>query len=130
MRKRKCPGFVAMPWEVLNSHAYFSLTFSAKAVLPFFLGKPKRFFNEKEYLTCEFSFSYQEAEKLGFSKATHSRNIQNLIEVGFIDPISKGGLRGTTKASSIFKLSLRYKEYGASGFKKVSWKSFIEDKTK
>jgi len=124
MRKRKCISFVAIPNEILTSKAFLGLPFSARASLPYFLGKPKLFFNQKEYYSTEFNFSYKEAETLGFAKATHARNIKALITHGFIDPISKGGLKGLSKSNSTFKISLRYKDFGRDNFGIVSWEEF------
>lgn len=124
MRKRKCISFVATPNDILTSKAYLDLPFSARASLIHFLGKPKIFFNQKEYYTTEFTFSYVEAEKLGFAKATHARNIKSLIANGFIDPVSKGGLRGNGKSNSMFKLSTRYMDFGKANFGNISWESF------
>ena len=124
MRKRKCIPFVAVSNELLTSKAYIDLPFSARTSLLYFLGKPKIFFNQKEFYSTEITFSYVEAESLGFAKATHAKNIKSLISNGFIDPVSKGGLKGLSKSTSTFKLSTRYKDFGKENFGKVNWESF------
>ena len=73
---------------------------------------------------AEFSFSYREAGKYGFSNGTFFKVIQDLMKFGFIDPIDKGGLRGESRSSSIFKLSERWKDYSKNDFEVISWKRF------
>ena len=126
-RDHKLPPFVALPWDVLNSKAYKDLPPSAGKALPYFLGKAKVPFNAPERYTIQFSFSYVEAKKYLFSNGTHNRNISRLMENGFIDPISKGGKRSFGMSSSLFKLSVRWKEYGTPNFKKVSWKEIMPE---
>jgi hypothetical protein len=47
------------------------------------------------------------------------------MRYGFIDPVKKGGLRGTGLTSSSFKLSRRWESYGTSAFKEIRWESFL-----
>lgn len=115
----RLPPFVPMTWELLNSKAYKALTPSAAKSLPYFIGKVKVPFNDPDKYTSQFCFTYSEAEAHGTANATHNAVIRDLIAKGFIDPISKGGLRWCGLTSSRFKLSTRWEEYGTSLFKEV-----------
>jgi hypothetical protein len=120
----KLPPFVALTWEMLNSKAYIDLPPSAAKVLPYFLGKPKFGYGDPQRYREEFHLSYAEASSYGFAIATHHRNISQLVEKGFIDPVDKGGLRGLGRSYSLFTISWRWKEYGKSDFQKISWRCF------
>lgn len=123
----RLPPFVALTWDLLNSQAYKDLPASAGKALPYFLGKVKVPFNALERCKIEFSFSYIEAGKYGFSTGTHSRNIARLMENGFIDPVYRGGKRSFGMSSSLFKLSSRWNDYGSPNFKKVSWQEIMPE---
>ncbi len=120
-------GFVALTWHMLNSQAYKELPFSAAKALPYFLGKVKVPHRDPKRLNEDFTFSYPEAVRLGFSRRTFSRVISSLIEHGFIDPVEKGGLRGYGCGYNVFKQSFRWKNYGKKDFKEISWKDFYAE---
>ncbi len=69
-------------------------------------------------------FPYDEGEKLGFASATFSRVIKELIEIGFIDPVEKGGLHGDGKSYNYFKLSKKWEARGKPEFKPCNWEGF------
>jgi hypothetical protein len=121
----KLPPFVALTWSLLNGKAYKDLPPSAAKALPYFLGKVKSNPNNPNRYWVEFSFSYTEANKLGFAFGTFSKIIQDLVSFGFIDPIDKGGLRSECKSCSVFKLSRRWELYGTNSFELLDWKCFI-----
>ena len=121
----KLPPFVPLTWEILNSKAYMGLKYSTAKALPYFLGKVKVPYSDPQKYVIEFSFSYTEARKYRFAIGTHHRVISELMEKGFIDPVSKGGLRGGGLSSSLFRLSKRWAAYGTPNFKKVKpWGQF------
>lgn len=124
-KMNKLPPFVAMDWKVLNSDAYKSLSHSSRASLPYWLGKPKKPFNDAENYEIDFKFPYAEAANYGFARATFARIIQEVISNGFVDPIRKGGLRGDGKSCSRFVLSRRWQNYGKPDFKKILWRQFV-----
>jgi hypothetical protein len=97
---------------------------AARAALPYFLGKPKAPFNRPDYYTVDFSFSYLEARRYGFARATFAKIIEQVMAHGFIDPIQKGGLRGFSKSCSTFRLSRRWEKFGSAEFSSVSWKEY------
>lgn len=123
-RKSKLPPFVAMSWELLNSKAYSVLTHSARACLPYWLGKPKAPFDRSEYFEKEFVFPYPEAQHYGFAKATFAKIIRELVAKGFIDPKDKGGLRGDGLSYNRFVLSKRWMKFNTPEFEEVSWSQF------
>lgn len=124
-RRNKLPPFVALTWEMLNSAAYKELSPSAAKCLPYFLGKVKTGPNDPQKYLSKFSFSYTEADKLGFAITTFYRVISGLMANGFIDPIDKGGLRGLSRSYNLFKLSTRWKTYGTPAFNKIEeWRCF------
>jgi hypothetical protein len=115
-------GFVALTWELLNSAAYRELPYSGAKALPYFLGKVRG--HGPERYDTEITFSYTEGQRYGFARATFSKAIQNLVRMGFIDPIDKGGLCSDGKSYNIFKLSRRWEKYGTDAFQPVDWGCF------
>lgn len=114
-------GFVALPWNVLNSKAYIALKPSSAKALPYFIGKGR---NMQRKDKIYFPFPYAEADRLGFAPATFSNLIKDLMGKGFIDPIDKGGLRSDGKSNNMFALSVRWDKYGEHDFEKVEWSTF------
>jgi len=129
MAKRKYrdlfPPFTAMFWEVLDSMAYHSLNYSARAALIDFFRKVKSGPKNPLRYQTEFAFSFKEALKLGYSKNTFSSVIKELTEVGFLDPSKKGSLRNHKGGGySKFRLSERWRFYGTDRFIKIRWNEF------
>lgn len=125
LRSKIPGGFVALPWEILNSRAYKELKPTAGKALPHFLGKVKVKYSDPQKFVSGFHFSYKEANRYGFANSTHHRIITELIAKGFIDPVDKGGLRGCGRSYNIFKLSQRWKDFGTPDFIKLKgWKAF------
>jgi hypothetical protein len=107
----RLPPFVAITWQLLNSMAYKKLPSSAAKALPYFLGKIKCTFRDPERYATEFTFSYPEGLRLGFSHSTFAKIIRDLETFGFIDWIVQGGMRGKGKGYNRFKLSDRWEHY-------------------
>ncbi len=122
-KTNRLPSFVALTWELLNSKAYIDLTHAAKGALPYFLGKIKS--HGLDRFDSNFSFSYSEAKRFGFARATFHRIICELIEKGLIDPVDRGGLRGAGGSYSYFKLSERWRRYGENDFVESCWRTFL-----
>lgn len=118
------PPFVTVTWEVLNSQAYIALPYSARACLPYWLGKPKAPVKSSDYYDKEFSFPYPEAKRYGFAAATFAKIIRELIDKGFVDPKDKGGLRSDGLGYNRFSLSRRWGKYGKPDFECRSWDEF------
>ncbi len=124
-KDKKLPPFVAIPWEMLNSRAYIDLKPSAAKALPYFWGKPHKRFDDPAQYETEIRFSYPEGKRLGFASATFSKIIQELMAKGFLDPVDKGGLRGSGKSYNVFKISRRWERYGKEDFETVVWRCFV-----
>lgn len=123
----KLPPFVALTWEMLNHKAYIDLPASAKGMLPYFIGKVRAGVRDPLHYTTGFTFPYSEAERYGCARKTFYNVIVALVEHGLIDPVEKGGLRGTGQSSSMFRLSARWKKYGTAGYHHLIWSKFGED---
>lgn len=133
-KQYKITYFVAVPWEILNSRAYKSLPPSAAKALPYFLGNKetqKIDFRDPSRCDVPFTFRYSEAERLGFAKRTFHQVLSDLMKFGFIDPVTKGGMRGCGFTRSKFKLSLRWKLYGTPEFVEIrKWEHFPQQNPK
>lgn len=127
-REDRLPPFVPLPWKILNSSAYQALRYASAKALPFFMGKPKSHYDSLLYYSTEFSFSYAEAERLGFARGTFSKVIRDVIETGFVDPVEKGGLRGTGKSCNLYRLSKRWREHGKPSFERLLWEEYFPRK--
>jgi hypothetical protein len=108
---------------MLNHRAYKSLNASAAKALPYFLGKIKYPYHDRQRFCESFEFSYTEAETYRFSRSTFFRIICELVRKGFVDPVQKGGLRGFGKSFNRFKLSERWKRYDKANFEEKNWKT-------
>lgn len=124
-RSNRIRSFVMLPWDLLNHQAYIELPFAASKALPYFFGKVKFPYTDPQRYLTEFSFSYSEADRLGFASSTFSNTIRDLISYGFVDPVDRGGLRGCGKSNSKFKLSSRWQKYGTEDFHKIEWHCFL-----
>lgn len=116
--------FVALYWKTLHSKAYKVLPPSTAKLLPYFLGKVQINPKNPEYYSTTFSFTYSEAQTYGCSRKTFYGVVTALVKYGFIDPVKRGGLRGMNMASSVFKLSDRWKQYGNASFVEMNWATF------
>jgi hypothetical protein len=110
-KKDRLPPFVPLVWDLLNSRAYKKITGSSAKALPYFIGKIKKGYRDPERYEESFNFSYPEAQRYGFSTATFSRIQKELKNIGFIDIVEKGGLRGKGKGYNKFRLSRRWEKY-------------------
>ena len=124
----RLPPFVALTWETLNSEAYKDLPPSAAKALPYFLGNKesrKVGFCDPSRYEISFTFRYGEGERFGFARRTFHQIIADLMKLGFIDPVIKGGMKGCGFTKSKFKLSQRWKQYGTPQFIEITrWEYF------
>lgn len=125
------PKFVAIPKEMLYSRAYQDLPASAAKALPYFLWKigvkTKSALDDPTRFITPVDFTYKEAEGLGFRRSTFSNVLKAWVGYGFVDPVSKGGLRGFGHTSSLFRLSQRWIHWGTVAFTHVRWEEFRND---
>ncbi len=109
-----------------NSKAYKELPPYAAKMLPLFFFKVKRVYDDPERYTTPFFFPYSEAEEWGCAPRTFSKVIKDLVGMGFIGPVKKGGLRGGGLDRSEFKLSRRWERYGRADFVREEWGPFAK----
>jgi hypothetical protein len=119
------PPFVALPYDLINSAAYRELPSSAAKALPYFFAKVKKSYRDPQRYSLEFSLSYSEGKKYGFAPATFARVIRDLVRLGFVDPVDKGGLRSDGNSYNLFRLSQRWEDFGKPNFKKIDWRCFL-----
>jgi len=124
-KTNKLLPFVAMTYEILDSDAYKALPHAASKALPFFLRKVKLPYKDPDRYENDFTFSYSEGKRSGFSSSTFHKIICELVEKGFIDPVDKGGLRSDGRSYNYFKLSRRWEKYGKEDFEKMNWQTFL-----
>jgi len=118
--------FIQFTYKMMNGRAYKSLSPAAAKALPFFLAKVKIPVADDQRYRETFILSYGELKTAAnISDRTCSKVFQELVRVGFIDPVEKGGLRGNGKSCSKYKLSRRWEQYQQPGFKEVDLKTFI-----
>jgi hypothetical protein len=106
---------------MMNHQAYINLRYSAKSLLPYLTAKVKTTFDDPARFQIDFPFPYSEARRYGFSNDTTEKALRQLIKHGFIDPVSKGGLRGFGKAASTYRLSERWGHYGKASHVTIDW---------
>ena len=120
-KNRRGPAFVPLFLNVLNSNAYINMRYSAKSLLPYLMAKVKTDFHDPARYQIVFEFSYTESRRYGFSNDTTEKALRQLIWTGFIDPVTKGGLRGFGKTSSTYRLSERWNLYGTQAHETIDW---------
>lgn len=114
---------VYVPWRVLESEAFKTLSATAIKVLLRFLQKrtwSKIKVNGKKTTVFEnggLVFTYTEAEALGISRSQFHAVLKKLCEVGFIDVEHQGG--GVARDYSRYSLSNRWEKCGTIDFKPV-----------
>jgi hypothetical protein len=118
MKKRKqknriVGGFVPVTYEMIESEAYKKLTGAALKALLLCMRKVKT--HENRY-SIEFFLTYPEARKQGLWDSAFARGMKQLQEVGFIECVMKGGMRLDRNACSIYRLSLRWKNFRTPEF--------------
>jgi len=90
-------------------------------------GKRKR--REPVYTSDGFIFPYTEAAFLNIGTTQHWKNINTLIEKGFLDLVHQGGWyqkNQKTKDYSVYALSDRWKLYGTREFKSVKKEKVLQ----
>ncbi len=110
--------------DMFTSEPFQSLSKSAMITLMRFLqkrtwegkGKKRRYIPNEEFI-----FPYTEAASFGIGTTQHWKNINTLIELGFIDLVHQGGsYQGPQeKDYSRYRLSDRWKRYGKVDFRHV-----------
>jgi len=123
--------------QLFKSKAYQSLTRAEERIYFYFLlkrkfgkykGKPGKRPNKIITNNGQITFTYAEAEKYGYPRATFRRAIDKLVSVGLIDIIyqGQGGLVSDNGEiigeSSLYAVSERWEHYGADHFEEQTRK--------
>lgn len=115
----RLPPFAPILFDELSSAAYQQLPGSAAKALHYFKrihGIAKKRLGDN--YNGIFEFTYAEAEKCGFARATFNRAITALNANGFIDIVKQGGKRSCGMSNSRYKLSQRWRDFGKFCFMK------------
>jgi len=122
---------ILLPWDMLQSPAFRELSRSGICVLLRFLQKRTWIKNKRrrkgriQFDGTGLTFTYEEAKNfLQISGAQFSRELKNLVELGFLDVEHQGGCYG--KDYSRYALSERWKTYGTPDFVKVEKKRALQ----
>ena len=121
--KDRLAPFVPIFHDELESTAYRELTPSAAKLYPFFKRSCVRATRGKPDESTPFGFTYTEAIKYGFSRATYSRAMKDLVASGFLDILESGGLRGVGCSCSKYRLSRRWVTFGGMEWAREAHKS-------
>lgn len=114
---------IVLPWEMMESEAFWKLTAIQQRVLMRFYQK-RTFERKRRHGTNEYywhyyndglAFPYAEAKHFGISKASFHRAIIKLVKLGFIDVEHQGGQH--RRDHSRYKITDRWKQYGTENFK-------------
>lgn len=123
--KFKIKNKIIIEPDMYYSEAFKSLSASALRTLMRCLQKRKwdkvKMGGKKQivYSNDGFIFPYAEAEFLGIGTTQFWKNIKTLVRVGFLDIIHQGGWyqkHEKEKDYSIYKLSVRWRQYGLANF--------------
>ena len=111
-KKQRLAPFVPIFHDEMESTAYIKLPPSAAKLLPYFKRICVKATKGAPDTSTLFGFTYTEAMKYGFARNTFAESIKALELHGFIDIVSKGGLRGAGHTNSQYRLSQRWVSYG------------------
>lgn len=105
--------FVPILWDELDSPAYRELS-GGSAKLYNYLKKAARDVAHDNGIPerdAIFDFTYTEAKKRGFHERTFIRCLKELWDLGFIHVIERGGLRGTRRSNSKYRLCMYWRTF-------------------
>lgn len=130
MENLKIKSQVRLDADIIYSKAFKEIMSSGSAITTLMRCYQKRKWDDSKnlkkktvYLNEPFIFPYKEMKALwGIKTTTHWKNMNRLIEVGFLDLDYQGGWyqkNERTKDFSRYKLSERWRKYGTPEFKKI-----------
>jgi hypothetical protein len=109
-------------YEMMESEAFRSLSGTAMWVLLRFMQKREWSHTRSSgrkirvYEDSSLTFTYPEANHFGISDTTFLRSIKTLVRRGFLDVEHRGGTMGQGRDYSRFKISDRWRKWGAADF--------------
>lgn len=118
-------AFVPITYAMIKSRAFRELNGSSLKALILCMRKVKTH-HPAERFKLQFSLTYPEAKKEGLGHNSFCRGMKQLQKIGFIDCVHKGGMRFQGKASSLYRLSKRWKDYGTLEFMEY-WDGYCEE---
>ena len=138
MEKLKIKNEIRITADIFYSEAFKKIKRSGSIIVTLMrcLQKRKWKFEGKSrnkkmiYLDEGFIFPYAEAAFLDIGTTQHWKNINKLIEVGFLDVVHQGGWyqkHERDRDYSVYKLSERWRDYGTNEFVKVEKKKVLPD---
>ena len=130
MENLKIKSQVRLDADIIYSRAFKKIMSSGSAITTLMRCYQKRKWDDSRgrkkkpvYSNEPFIFPYNEMKDLwGIKTTTHWKNMNRLIEVGFLDLDYQGGWyqkNERTKDYSRYRLSERWRKYGTPEFKKV-----------
>ena len=136
MEKLKIKNEIRIKADIYYSEAFNAIKRSGSAIVTLMRCLQKRKWNFEKvhgkkrmvYSNEEFIFPYTEAAFLGIGTTQHWKNINRLIEVGFLDPVHQGGWyqkHEREKDYSVYKNSERWRNYGTADFVKAEKKKTL-----
>lgn len=129
--KYKIRNSIWIDSEIFYSDAYHKISSSASCLNTWLRCIQKRKWEyvkrgkkkEKVEKNDGFIFPYAEATELGISgKTMHWKNLNKLVDVGFLDKVHQGGwykIHEKKSDYSVYKFSERWRKYGTPEFIKV-----------
>jgi hypothetical protein len=121
-KQPKSKAFVMLEDEEIDSPAHKSLSRSALRVHIFFRRKVRGPLQDKA-IDKEIKAPYSIIiEDTGICRQSVRNAIVELENKGFIDLVKQGGLKSDGRTSSVYKLSIRFIEYGKETFKQGKMK--------
>ena len=139
MENLKIKSQVRLDADIIYSKAFKEIMSSGSAITTLMRCYQKRKWDDSRgrkkkpaYLNEPFIFPYNEMKDLwGIRTTQHWKNMNRLIEVGFLDLEHQGGWyqkNERTKDFSRYKLSERWRKYGTPEFKKVEKERVLPDR--
>jgi hypothetical protein len=139
MENLKIKSQVRLDADIIYSKAYKEIMSSGSAITTLMRCYQKRKWDDSKgrkkkpvYLNEPFIFPYNEIKALwGIGTTQHWKNMNKLIDVGFLDLDYQGGWyqkNERTKDFSRYKLSERWRNYGTPEFKKVEKERVLPDR--
>lgn len=127
-QKQKIKRHIWIESDMFYSAAFKSISRSASAIITLMRCLQKRKWEQTKshskkktiyYTDDGFIFPYAEAALLGIGTTQHWKNMNKLIDVGFLDLVHQGGWyqkHDRDKDYSVYKYSERWRKYGTAEF--------------
>jgi hypothetical protein len=122
---------IYVPWELLESPAFWKLSGTAVRVLLRFMQKRiwaerkrRRKGRRPDFVNGGIAFTYTEATAFGISESNFLDVVKKLVRLGFVDVEHQGG--GLQRDYSRYAISERWRDYGTEKFVLVEKKRSLQ----